>query len=468
MTGRLIALMLTVLALAGAAHGQDLPVFPGAEGWGSTTPGGRGGQIIFVTSLDDSGRGTLREAIQTPGPRTVLFRVSGLIELQSPLAIGGGWDPAEGDNPYSYLTIAGQSAPGGGVCITGRTLILIGGVHDVVIRDLRIRSTRESADDCISFINGVHDVVVDHCSLSWGTDENVGFGNDAGLTCNDVTICNCIIAEGLWNAGHAKGAHSMGLLAARGADRLSIHHNFFTGNNARNPQLDGGNTDAWRDSFPLHPIFDVRNNLIYNWGQQGTAVLAGACANVVGNVYRPGPDSPDNPYILHASAADAGGSLTFVEDNIGPREVDDPWQMVYFDTALVPDREQRYGYDPESYRALEPFEAPAVTMVPAAELADSLLPHVGARPRDATDARLVEECRSGTGQMGAPHRTQFTPVDAPEPGEPAADGDLDGMPDAWETERGLDPTDPADAWQDRDGDGYPNLEEYLNALVAGQ
>ena len=245
----LIVLALAVTCVyATTGEGEPLPAFPGAEGWGSTTPGGRGGKVIFVTSLADSGPGTLREALRTRGPRTILFRVSGVIKLKSMLRIGYAWDRKVGDNPYSFVTIAGQSAPGGGICISDRSLVIAEGAHDVVIRHLRVR---DSDEDGIEFYGDVKRVIIDHCSISWATDENIGFC----MNCTDITISNCIIAEGLLRGGHPKGPHSCGMLVARRADRISIHHNFITGNDSRNPLLCGGNLPKWRDKFVLHPVF---------------------------------------------------------------------------------------------------------------------------------------------------------------------------------------------------------------------
>lgn len=434
----------------------ELPAFPGAEGWGSTTPGGRGGNVIYVTSLADSGPGTLRAALETRGPRTIVFGVSGVIKLRSTLSLGGGWNPDDGDNPYSFVTIAGQSAPGGGICISGRPFVLDNGVHDVVIRHVRFR---DSSDDCLGLYNGVHHVVFDHCSLSWSTDENIGFYRNP----TDITIQYCVIAEGLVHGEHQKGSHSMGALVARGADRIAMHHNFFTGNGARNPLLCGGNTEEWRaEGFVAHPVFDIRNNIIYNCAQS-TAVNSGAHANIVGNVYVQGPStSPHKSAVFVPDVED--GTKVYLDGNIGPHLTPDgnQWSMVRVYSADIKDVAKQYGRKPDVFRAPAPFPASPVTMVTAERVPELVLAQAGALPHDETDLRLAGEFRARKGECGAPDRTHDTPFAPPEPGVAPPDTDSDGMPDTWEVKYGLNANRPGDERGDPDGDGYTNLEEYLN------
>ena len=455
--------LLAIVAVAGlcvaavsCAWTAELAAFPGAEGWGTTTPGGRGGKVIYVTSLADSGPGTLRAALETRGPRTIVFGVSGVIKLQKTLSLGGSWNPQDGDNPYSYVTIAGRSAPGGGICISGRPFVLDDGVHDVVIRHLRFR---DSSDDCLGLYNGVHHVVIDHCSFSWSTDENIGFYRNP----TDITIQFCVIAEGLIHGAHRKGAHSMGTLVARGADRISMHHNFFTGNGARNPLLCGGNTKEWRaEGFVPHPVFDVRNNLIYNC-VSSTTVNAGAHANIVGNVYVQGPStSPHKSAVFVPDVED--GTKVHLDRNIGPHLAadGDQWSMVRVYSPEIKDVAKQYGRKADVFRALAPFPAPPVTTVPAEEVPELVLAQAGALPHDETDVRLAREFRARQGKCGAPDRTHETPFAPPAPGVAPPDTDGDGMPDAWEMKHGLDAERPGDPRADADGDGYANLEEYLN------
>ena len=294
---RIATSLLFAIALPVCAY--SAPCSPGAEGWGTETAGGRGGQIIIVTSLADSGPGTLREAINTTGPRTILFDVAGIIRLQSPLELGGPWDPATGDNPYSNVSILGHSAPGGGVTIAGAPFRISNGVHDVVIRHIRVRDVPKS--DGFSLMHDLRRIVLDHCSVSWATDENIGFIDD----CKDVTISNCVIAECLIHGGHSKGSgHSMGALISRGAHRVSFHHNFLTGNRGRNPIFVGDNRIGRdnRGTWILHPVFDCRNNIVYNYSREGTSMDFGARLNIVRNLYVAGPDTRElTPEILERS-----------------------------------------------------------------------------------------------------------------------------------------------------------------------
>ncbi len=267
----------------------------------------------------------------------------------------------------------------------------------------------------------------------------------------------------------------MGMLVCH-ANRLSIHHNFFSGSSGRNPKLDGGNLDKWKDRHVLHPVFDVRNNLVYNWEWDATTVNHGARVNVVGNVYVPGPSTRGHRHALIVRALQ-DGTKAYVADNLSPflKDEGDAWSMVFVATpekdlrrvGLPPSASvNRFGAQPERYRAPQPFDAPAVRSVPAAELAETLLVRAGALPRDRTDRRLVEEFRDRGGAVGAPQRTVETPIPQPAPGLPNPDSDRDGMPDSWETEHGLNPHDAGDGAQDSDNDGYTNVEEYLHRVAA--
>ncbi len=437
----------TILACGLAAQTAEIPVFPEAQGWGTLTPGGRNGKVLFVTSLDDSGPGTLREALLTKGPRTILFRVSGIIRLEKPVWVSG--------PELSYVTVAGQSAPGGGIAITGNDFILNNGIHDVVFRHIRFRACNEGP----TVHNKARNIVFDHCSFSWASDENL----DIYVDTTDVTISYCVFAEGLIHGDHPKGAgHSCGLLVGKGADRVSIHHNFFTGNGARNPLLLGGNVKKWRDSHVLHPSFDVRNNLVYNAKGGNLSIQAGPLVNVVGNVFVYGPDTvPHIPEIglpdINDEATTTEGTRVYGSDNVGPHlKRDDAWSIVYDELNRV------WGPRPETYRSAKPIPAPAVTTFPSKDVRRMVLERAGALPHDETDRRLVREFREGKGACGAPDRRRDTPFAPPAAGTALPDRDNDGMPDAWETKHRLNPADASDCWADPDKDGYGNLEEFLN------
>lgn len=432
-----------------------LPVFPGAEGFGTDTPAGRGGAILEVTNLDDDGPGSLRAAVSTPGPRIVVFRVGGTINLERTL-----------DVLEPFITIAGQTAPGDGVLIRNAGIVVF--THDVLIQHVRLRPGLSSTvdpevNDPLTLVpirpGECHHVVVDHVSVSWGEDEN--FGVTGGI--RDVTVSHSIIAEGLDRAGHPKGGHSAGLLYGYDTSCTTTHHNLFAHNAFRNPLVsDGG----------LH---DVVNNLIYDW-RTGTNVAAlGANtihASIVGNHYIAGPSTDlslrevivtqDDP-ITHFTEprnlfGPAGEIEIYLADNVTHGVLpEDPFAIASYG----------WGTDdlPERSRALHPFETAPITAQSGVSLPSTLLLDVGAVPtrRDAVDARIVEQVRNGTGSIiDSPDEVGGYPTIRP--GEPPPDTDHDGMPDAWETARGLDPVDAADASGDDDADGYTNIEEYVHSL----
>lgn len=430
--------------------------FPDAEGWGVETTGGRGGQIIHVTSLDDSGPGTLREALTTEGPRTILFRVTGVIHLDSIILVTG--------EERSHLTVAGQSAPGGGITVSGREVYFGGGIHDVIIRNMRFRGSRKT--DCLG-LDGASRVVLDHCSFSWSTDENLGIKHGS-----DITISWCVIAEGLMNGGHSSGHpnHSCGALISYAADRVSLHHNYWAHNRGRNPALYGTASAADIEAgkpLPKPSEFDLRNNLVYNWVREGVSLGCGARVNVVSNVFAPGPSTPANmPGVRVFNDLD-DGTRVFVSDNEAPAPAGDgQWAAVHVGYPREGATAALFGIHEDRYRAEAPVNALTITTAPVEDVAEMVLAGAGAHPHDATDLRLAAEFRSRTGAQGAPDRGHETPFEPPAPGEPEADSDGDGMPDAWEIEHGLDPANPADAWDDRDGDGLLNLEEYLHERLA--
>lgn len=422
------------LALAVEAGAKDIPAFPGAEGFGAQTPGGRGGKVIPVLNLNDSGAGSLRDACQTEGPRIVVFRVAGIIDLKSSIKV-----------IQPYLTLAAQTAPGDGVCLRGFDLDIR--THDVVVRYLRSRPGDVSGKevDAIDVGSGSYNVVIDHCSATWAVDENL---SPSGSISN-VTVQWCLIAEGLNHSVHHKGAHGYGSLV-RAVGGLSLHHNLWAHNNGRNPRL-GDNY-----SHPPYPTFDVRNNVIYNYG----AICSGMTGdylsvNYVANYIRPGPNSNrQRGAIMFTDTADAN---YYVADNVVEGNED-----ATQDNARLFDRKEFKGKRLVT-RAPEPFSAPKVRTTSAAAALAEVLEDVGAtRPvRDAVDQRIIRSVRERTGTIiDSPKQVggwpEYRPASAP------ADSDGDGMPDPWERTHDLNPNDPSDANADRDGDGYTNIEEFLN------
>lgn len=428
-----------MVVLDGRIVERNIAAFPGAEGFGANTPGGRGGRVLVVRNLNDSGPGSLREAVETKGPRIVVFAVSGILDLRTPLRV-----------TEPYLTLAGQSAPGMGVCLRGEGLRIE--THDVVVRHLRSRPGEWLGKevDAISIGGAAKRVVLDHCSASWSVDEAL---SPSGAI-SGVTVQWCLIGEALRKSVHSKGEHGYGSLV-RASGGVTLHHNLWVKNTARNPRLgDHYGRPPW-------PVFDVRNNVMALWG----AVCSGMTgdrlmANYVGNYLKPGPESVRRPPIVLTQAADVEYYLAdnFVEG----------WPEFTVNDGRYFTPQEAGGR--RLFRLVPaPFPAPPVRTTTAREAYEAVLAGAGAtRPaRDAVDARLVEEVRLGTGRIvDSTREAGGWPEYRPAPAPP--DADSDGMPDAWEKARGLDPRNAADAAADRDGDGYTNIEEYLNALAGGQ
>jgi hypothetical protein len=427
--------------------------FPGAEGYGRFAAGGRGGRVIEVTTLADDGPGSLREAVEAEGPRTVVFRVGGEIRLKSKLTA---------KNPY--LTVAGQTAPGDGICVRGYTFGCYGS-RDCIIRHVRIRVGDESGEtNDGSGAGGCDHTIYDHCSISWSIDE--GFSSRGG---QNITVQRCLIAEALNLSVHkkyvgtGKGHSYAGSISG---DVGSFHHNLLAHCAGRNWSLAGG---LDRGGKRLAGRLDLRNNVIYNWKDRTTdgGVLE---LNYVNNLYLPGPASrvftllkPDPGDPDRGMRAYMAGNV--IDGKVGP---DDNWRV-----AVVP------AADLPKVRSDVPLYESHVTTQSAREAYDGVLADVGAtRPRpDAVDRRVIADVRNRsvtfTGSKGKLPGIIDTQADSggwPEykGGEPAADADHDGMPDAWERAHGLNPADPADRNGDSDGDGYTNLEDYLNAQAAGK
>lgn len=431
-------LLAVTLALSLTGRAADLPAFPGAEGFGATTPGGRGGKILFVTTLDDAGPGSLRAACDAQGPRIVLFRVAGTIALKQPITVR---------NPF--LTIAGQSAPGDGICLRDATFGIQ--THDVIVRYLRVRLGDETAReaDCIDLLNGAHHCILDHCSATWSIDECL---STSGVN-EHCTIQWCLIGESLRQSKHAKGPHGYGSLA-RANGPISWHHNLWIHNDARNPRLG----DAY--ARPPSPTFDVRNNVMYDFGGTASGLTQGHwIANYVGNYLRPGPSSTAKAPI-HIGNKPVDSNITFyLHGNIF--EGNDAMNA---DNSKFIDFYEIDG-KPQVKTVATPFPTAPVTTVSAKEAYELVLASVGASlpVRDSADARLVNHVRTRTGKMinsqtevgGWPDLKS-----APLP----TDTDNDGMPDAWETARGLNPRDATDAAKLAKS-GYANIEEFINSIA---
>jgi pectate lyase len=433
------ATYLTLLLIFGVGLGfAQAPVaFPGAEGYGKHATGGRGGAVYEVTNLNSSGPGSFGEAIEASGPRTVVFRVAGTIE--------GRFSIRNGD-----ITIAGQTAPGDGICIKGSLGI---GADNVIVRYLRVRldTATNAGGDAIG-ARGHENIIIDHVSASWSGDEVMSFYHN-----KNVTMQWCIVSEACVkfvngeNTGHQFGG-------IWGNDHGTYHHNLIAHNVSRNPRWASGCKNN-----------DYRNNVIYNWEYQssygGEAAQRGAAewnfttVNMVANYYKAGP------------ATREGVRDRIVEPSARGDDDKGSWYVAgnYVDGHPEVTADNWLGVDGDKYINLdEAWDAMAINQQSPEDAYESVLEHAGCSlpRRDSIDARIVEEVRNGTATHGN-NGIITTPGDIggwPElkGGEAPADADHDGMPDAWETEHGLDPGDPADGATDKDGDGYTNLEERLN------
>ena len=418
------------------------PAFPGAEGFGKYTIGGRGGRVIEVANLNDSGPGSFRAACEAEGPRTVVFRVSGTIPLESELTI---------ENPY--ITIAGQTAPGDGICIKNYQVEF--DTDQVIIRYLRFRPGDEAGKEQDGFGGQGDHIIIDHCSVSWGVDETLSINKASNLS-----VQWCMVTESLTNSIHKKGAHGYGGLW--GGPGGSFHHSILAHHTSRNPRASGNVKSG---------LLDFRNNAIYNWGFNSAYGGELWPRNWINNYYKYGPATSENVRDRIFLQKDPRGKM-YADGNFVwgfPAISADNWSGG-IDFAEDGDATE------ETLRVYEPFVVAPVNTQPAEEAFESVLEHAGASVyRDAVDARIVEEIRSGTAYFGETYKgggkgiidSQTAVGGWPElRSEPAPpDTDHDGMPDSWESAGGLDPNNPGDGPSDRNADGYTNLEEYLNSLI---
>ena len=427
-----------LIVLATATHAQQL-AFPTAQGSGRFATGGRGGDVYEVTNLSNNGPGSLVDAVSV-GNRTIVFRVSGTIEMGDILL-----------RPQSHTTIAGQTAPGDGICIKGR--IYIGAVSHVVIRCIRVRvdaGAANSSGDAIDIDNG-RNIIIDHVSASYARDEGISCQE----TSDTVTVQWCIISESLTFENHSYGS----LIRGDYGDVKSYHHNLYAHDNNRLPRP-GNYTATGIDPEGLH--FDFRNNVVYNWTGNEPGYNADIHAvsryNLIGNAYITGPESPVRQKAFKESCLDACG---YFQDNSYNGVVPgDPWSLVTF---IGFDAAQIAAYKTRSY--LVPMEPVTTTSPEQAKGAVLASAGAGIPQRDTIDRRLVHDVLSGTGHSIA------TTAEQPEGAWPVlhslpapVDDDHDGMPNDWELARNLNPDDPSDRNNIGQG-GYTQLEVYLNHLT---
>ncbi len=434
---------------AGATSGEtastsgilgEIPAFPGAAGFGANATGGRGGAVLKVTSVGASGPGSLQEALNRPGPRIIVFAVSGVIDA----------DVIE--IPHGDLTIAGQTAPGGGITIRGRLNAGDGTVDNVIIRHIRVRPAYDGSDgqrfDAIQ-LGRSGNVILDHISASFAVDETIDL-----FAAHDVTVQWSTI-ESSAMVGHPEGAHNFGLINGPDGGRISVLLNLFAHHRNRCPALATGPAD-------------VRNNVIYNV-QNGFVHHNPAKGqfNIVGNYFKVGPSSPLTPYYFDDENDTANPGLGYflwgnwldgTRSKCRDGAMDNPWRDCTIGVGRGQEfrskKEFNFARDTSLYR-------PPATLA-ADDAYATVLAHAGAFPRDVIAQRSVQDVRGGGGGWGDRIPTDLMegliPVSAP------ADTDGDGIPDAWEAARGLDQRNGKDSVA-LQSSGYTAIEEYVNELA---
>jgi len=436
---RILILVCVGIFFAESGFGQTL-AFPGAEGFGKFTTGGRGGKILKVTNLHDSGEGSLRKAIQSKGPRIIIFEVSGTIPLESPLDVNNG-----------DLTIAGQSAPGDGICTKNYPVSIK--ANNVIVRFMRFRMGDEKGvqGDALGGTKGAKNVIIDHCSISWATDECASFYNNS-----DFTLQWCIVSESLNASVHEKGQHGYGgIWGGKGA---TFHHNLIASHHSRMPRFSGSSSTPNSEL----ELVDFRNNVIFNWEINNIYGGEKGKYNVVNNYYKPGPATPEsklgrllNPSAPYGKFYVAGN---VIENNV--QVSNDNWAGgVQCDS-------------PDSARATTPFKTVGLKEISARDAYMAVLQYGGSSlRRDAVDRRLIEGIKSGKSDIGK-RKTGIIDSQIDVGGWPELksceapkDSDGDGIPDNWEKGNGLDAENPKDGSEFKVSREFSNIEVYLNSLV---
>lgn len=431
------------------------PAFPGAEGGGKFVTGGRGGKVLYVTSLADDGTaGTLRWAINQTGTRTILFKVSGTIALKSALKISNG-----------NVTIAGQTAPGGGITLKNYELNI--NSDNVIIRFIRCRLGNEIITNESDAFWGRYknNIMIDHCSMSWSIDETASFYSN-----NNFTMQWCVISESLNNAGHSKGAHGYGGLW--GGKNASFHHNLLAHHNSRNPRFNGWKRSGLGYTNPQdEERLDFRNNVVYNWGDNSSyGGEASGKYNIVNNYFKYGPGTKST-IRYKITQVDIDASTTY-QPRFGTYYI--TGNYVYGSSTNTSNNwsgvTYASGVDKTACVATTPFDYVDVPTQDAETAFDKVLTYAGASlNRDAVDVRIAGEARNGTvtyyGSVSGKAGIIDTQNDVggwPElaQGTAPTDTDADGIPDGW-----LDTNYPGITSTQLHESGYTYLEIYLNSLV---
>lgn len=434
--------------------------FPGAEGYGRFATGGRGGDVYHVTNLNDGGPGSLRVGVQyAPGPRTIVFDVSGTIMMNSRLKI---------EKPN--ITIAGQTAPGDGITLGNNSLNIY--ADNIIVRYIRVRYGDQTTEDgdAISIVSGKN-IILDHVTASWSIDETLSCQSNEA---DSITVQWCMVTESLRYSHHEKGPHGYGGII--GSKHQTFHHNLYAHHSSRSPKVTGRR----------HCEVDFRNNVIYNWGYNNCYDGTKSYLNWANNYYKSGPgtssgvrdrifqlsDAPVDPENEGWELSNTFTTSLYAEGNfiLGfPDLTENNWSGgVDFDN----------GASEAENRVMSPaFSAPAIYETTAEEAYPLVVAGAGASMlRDAIDKRIANEVLTGTTTfIGSVSGTQGIidsqddvggwPVLKQEIRDAGFDTDRDGMPDDWEIEKGLNPNNTEDRNEDTDANGFTNLEEYLNMLI---
>ena len=480
------AMLLT--SVAGFAQ-EKTPAFPGAEGFGMYTTGGRGGEVIHVTTLaDGTQKGTFRYACTQNKKRIIVFDVSGTIHLTSELKLNR-------DN----VIIAGQTAPGDGICIADYPFVIA--ASNVIIRYMRFRlGNKNVANHEGDGLGGMDkkNIIVDHCSVSWSIDECLSvYGMD------NLTVQWCIASQSLVNSGHSKGAHGYG--GNWGGAGASYHHNLIAHCQSRVPRL------GPRPSTQTREQMDMRNNVFYNWAGEGCYGGEGMNVNIVNNYYKPGPGTASLSTAKQKRIANIGIRTSdytkhdtskpndwdkmwhvwgkyYIEGNVNPKYSDvtkDNWTYGVYNQITNSKVDNTFTQaTKDTMRITTPNVYADVTTHTAAMAYERVMDYVGASlHRDAVDELIISDTRQGKASYTGSKNTTgsgyidsqndiMASISGDESPWPAlaqtdvpVDTDQDGMPDEWETANGLNPNDKSDGAKDS-GNGYTWVEIYMNSLVA--
>ena len=441
---------------------EEALAFPGAEGFGRHATGGRGGKVLFVTNLNDSGEGSMRAALTASGKRYVLFKVSGTIALKSRLVISNG-----------DLTVAGQTAPGDGICIRNYPVVI--DADNVIIRFIRFRMGDEALQEADALEARFHkNIIIDHCSMSWSTDECATFYAN-----ENTTVQWCIISESLRNSVHGKGPHGYG--GIWGGRRASFHHNLMAHHDSRNPRL---GEEAGK-AFALTDLVDLRNNVIYNWAGNSTYGGEAMNVNIVNCYYKPGPSTTKSERIVSIDKNKVEGTEVFnrwgkfyIDGNFvegSARATSDNWTYGVYNQF-----HGSYGVisdaDKQAMRIKEPHDIGGNVTTHAAQTAyERVLSFAGASlKRDPIDERVVSDVRNGTYSFEGSNGSTKGIIDSQSDvggwphlssALPAESTAGDGIPDSWKVANKLDRSNAVANGRDL-STAYDNIEVYINSLAA--